>query len=90
MDGRSVWPDAFEPRATALAAIDDGKPIRLVPTTSFLLLPVTVEGEDLPAGLPVRPREGARPGAVAGGAGGRRGAIGPGAAAGASGRRSAS
>ena len=51
MDGRSVWPDSFERARDGLAAIDDDKPIRLVPTTSFLLLPVTVEGEDLPPGF---------------------------------------
>ena len=72
MDGRSVWPDSFERARDALAAIDDGKPIRLVPTTSFLLLPVTVEGEDLPPGFQFA-REKARalaqwPEALAGGA----------------------
>ena len=51
MDGRSVWPDSFERVRDGLAAIADDKPIRLVPTTSFLLLPVTVEGEDLPPGF---------------------------------------
>ena len=51
MDGRSVWPDSFERARDALAAITDDKPIRIVPTTSFLLLPVTVEGEDLPPGF---------------------------------------
>jgi 5-methyltetrahydropteroyltriglutamate--homocysteine methyltransferase len=51
MDGRSVWPDSFESARDILATIDDDKPIRLVPSTSFLLLPVTVEGEDLPPGF---------------------------------------
>jgi 5-methyltetrahydropteroyltriglutamate--homocysteine methyltransferase len=51
MDGRSVWPDAFEKAAEAVTAADDGKPIHLVPSTSFLFLPVTVEGEDLPDGF---------------------------------------
>jgi len=52
VDGRSVWPDAFEPVAHALAQLpDDGRTIRLVPTTSLMFLPITVEGEDLPAGF---------------------------------------
>ena len=71
MDGRSVWPDSFERAQDVLATIDDGKPIRLVPTTSFLLLPVTVDGEDLPPGFQFA-REKARalarwPAALAGG-----------------------
>jgi 5-methyltetrahydropteroyltriglutamate--homocysteine methyltransferase len=71
MDGRSVWPDSFERAREVLAGIDDGKPIRLVPTTSFLLLPVTVEGEDLSTGFQFA-REKARalaawPDALAGG-----------------------
>lgn len=51
MDGRSVWPDGFERARAALAGADDGKPIRLVPSTSLMFLPYTVEGEDLPAGF---------------------------------------
>jgi 5-methyltetrahydropteroyltriglutamate--homocysteine methyltransferase len=51
MDGRSVWPDDFDRARHALADADDGKPIRLVPSTSLMFLPVTVEGEDLPAGF---------------------------------------
>ncbi|HET9417686.1 MAG TPA: 5-methyltetrahydropteroyltriglutamate--homocysteine S-methyltransferase, partial [Candidatus Limnocylindria bacterium] len=51
MDGRSVWPDDFEGARAAVTAADDGKPIRLVPSTSLMFLPVTVEGEDLPAGF---------------------------------------
>src|SRR5918996_823925 len=52
MGGRSVWPDAFGPVRDALAALaDDGKPIILVPSTSFLFLPVTVAGEEIPAGF---------------------------------------
>ncbi len=51
MDGRSVWPDDFERVRAALADADDGKPIHLVPSTSLMFLPVTVEGEDLPAGF---------------------------------------
>jgi 5-methyltetrahydropteroyltriglutamate--homocysteine methyltransferase len=51
MDGRSVWPDSFEAGRDGLAGADDGKPIRLVPSTSLMFLPVTVEGEHLPAGF---------------------------------------
>lgn len=51
MDGRSVWPDSFEAAAAAVQGLDDGKVIRLVPSTSLALLPYTVEGEDLPAGF---------------------------------------
>jgi 5-methyltetrahydropteroyltriglutamate--homocysteine methyltransferase len=51
MDGRSVWPDSFEVAAAALQGLDDGKLVRLVPSTSLALLPYTVEGEDLPAGF---------------------------------------
>jgi 5-methyltetrahydropteroyltriglutamate--homocysteine methyltransferase len=52
MDGRSVWPDSFERARDALGGVsDDGKRVRLVPSHSFLFLPVTVEGEDLPPGF---------------------------------------
>jgi 5-methyltetrahydropteroyltriglutamate--homocysteine methyltransferase len=51
MDGRSVWPDSFEAGRDGLAGADDGKPVRLVPSTSLMFLPVTVEGEHLPAGF---------------------------------------
>ena len=51
MDGRSVWPDDFEAARAAVTGADDGKPIHLVPSTSLMFLPVTVEGEDLPAGF---------------------------------------
>jgi 5-methyltetrahydropteroyltriglutamate--homocysteine methyltransferase len=52
MDGRSLWPDEFEPAATALSGLpDDGKSIRLVPSTSLMFLPYTVDGEDLPPGF---------------------------------------
>ncbi|MEO7869082.1 MAG: hypothetical protein ABIS42_00590, partial [Candidatus Limnocylindria bacterium] len=51
MDGRSVWPDAFEPVRQALDGIGDGKPVRLVPSTSLMFLPYTVDGEDLPPGF---------------------------------------
>ncbi len=51
MDGRSVWPDSFDAARDALATEDDHKITRLVPSTSLMFLPVTVEGEDLPAGF---------------------------------------
>jgi len=51
MDGRSVWPDDFEAARAALDGADDGRPIRLVPSTSLMFLPVTTEGEDLPPGF---------------------------------------
>jgi len=51
MDGRSVWPDAFEPVRDALAGISDGRPLRLIPSTSLAFLPYTVAGEDLPPGF---------------------------------------
>ncbi|HEX7195706.1 MAG TPA: hypothetical protein VF364_02610 [Candidatus Limnocylindria bacterium] len=51
MDGRSVWPDDFDRARDALAQADDGKVVRLVPSTSLMFLPVTTEGEDLPPGF---------------------------------------
>jgi 5-methyltetrahydropteroyltriglutamate--homocysteine methyltransferase len=52
MDGRSVWPDDFAPVRDALSRLpQDGKPLRLVPSTSLMFLPHTVEGEDLPEGF---------------------------------------
>ncbi|MGH2418257.1 MAG: 5-methyltetrahydropteroyltriglutamate--homocysteine S-methyltransferase, partial [Candidatus Limnocylindria bacterium] len=52
MDGRSVWSDDLAGVGERLAALpDDGRPVRLVPSTSFMFLPYTVEGEDLPAGF---------------------------------------
>jgi 5-methyltetrahydropteroyltriglutamate--homocysteine methyltransferase len=52
MDGRSVWSDDFEAVRGRIEALpDDGKPVRIVPTTSFIFLPYTVEGEDLPPGF---------------------------------------
>ena len=52
MHGRSVWSDdlaAVRERIEAIA--DDGRPLRLVPSTSLMFLPYTIEGEDLPPGL---------------------------------------
>ncbi len=51
MAGRSVWPDDFEAVKRALASVEDGKTVRIVPSTSLSFLPYTVEGEDLPAEL---------------------------------------
>ncbi len=52
MDGRSVWPDEFEVARAALADLaDDGRAVRIVPSTSLQFLPYTVDGEDLPAGF---------------------------------------
>jgi 5-methyltetrahydropteroyltriglutamate--homocysteine methyltransferase len=52
IDGRSVWSDDFDEVRDRIAALpDDGKPVRIVPTTSFLFLPYTIVGEDLPAGF---------------------------------------
>ena len=52
MDGRSVW---AEDPTTVLeglrTAADDGRPLHLVPSTSLMFLPYTVEGEALPAGF---------------------------------------
>ena len=51
MEGRSVWPDAFDEVRGVLAGVDDGKALRIVPSTSLSFLPYTTEGEDLPAEL---------------------------------------
>jgi 5-methyltetrahydropteroyltriglutamate--homocysteine methyltransferase len=52
VDGRSVWPDSFASAETALRELADGdRALRLVPSTSLMFLPVTTEGEDLPAGF---------------------------------------
>ena len=51
MEGRSVWPDDFAAVRSGLAGVDDGKPVRIVPSTSLSFLPYTTEGEDLPDGL---------------------------------------
>ena len=52
MDGRSVWPDqlSFAQQLLADALNGDGV-LHLVPTTSLMFLPVTVEGEELPEGF---------------------------------------
>ena len=51
MDGRSVWPDDFAPVRQALGHAGEDRTVRLVPSTSLMFLPITVEGEDLPAGF---------------------------------------
>ena len=52
IDGRSVWIDDLGPaRARVEALPDDGRPLRLVPSTSLMFLPYTIEGEDLPGGF---------------------------------------
>ena len=52
MDGRSVWPDDFDAIKGILADMPhDDKVVRLVPSTSLMFLPYTVEGEDLPEGF---------------------------------------
>ncbi|HET6745066.1 MAG TPA: hypothetical protein VFH90_04365 [Candidatus Limnocylindria bacterium] len=52
MDGRSVWADAFGPVRAALSGlVEEGRAIRIVPSTSLMFLPYTIEGEDLPPGF---------------------------------------
>jgi 5-methyltetrahydropteroyltriglutamate--homocysteine methyltransferase len=51
MDGRSVWPDTFDAVRAGLSGLDDGRTVRLVPSTSLMFLPYTIEGEDLPQGF---------------------------------------
>ncbi|MGH2457005.1 MAG: 5-methyltetrahydropteroyltriglutamate--homocysteine S-methyltransferase, partial [Candidatus Limnocylindria bacterium] len=52
LDGRSVWPDDHATAQSALESLrDDPRQVRLVPSTSLMFLPYTVEGEDLPAGF---------------------------------------
>jgi 5-methyltetrahydropteroyltriglutamate--homocysteine methyltransferase len=52
MDGRSVWSDEFAGVRDRVERIpDDGRPLRLVPSTSLMFLPYTIEGEDLPPGF---------------------------------------
>src|SRR6185503_17280165 len=48
MEGRSVWPDDFAAVRSGLGGLDDGKPVRIVPSTSLSFLPYTTEGEELP------------------------------------------
>jgi hypothetical protein len=38
MDGRSVWPDDFEAARNVIGRILDGRPLRLVPSTSLMFL----------------------------------------------------
>ncbi len=51
VEGRSVWPDDFATVRGTLEGLDDGKVLRIVPSTSLSFLPYTTEGEDLPAEL---------------------------------------
>ena len=52
MDGRSVWPDHLASAQRALQPVlGEQGTLRLVPSTSFMFLPYTVEGEELPAGF---------------------------------------
>ena len=51
MDGRSVWADSFDDVPQAFTGVDDGRAIRIVPSKSFMFLPYTTEGEDLPPGF---------------------------------------
>jgi 5-methyltetrahydropteroyltriglutamate--homocysteine methyltransferase len=51
MDGRSVWSDDFAPVSSGISALGDDRPVWLVPSTSLMFLPHTVEGEDLPGGF---------------------------------------
>jgi 5-methyltetrahydropteroyltriglutamate--homocysteine methyltransferase len=52
IDGRSVWPDDYETVRAALGAVlHDERPVRLIPSTSLMFLPYTIEGETLPAGF---------------------------------------
>jgi 5-methyltetrahydropteroyltriglutamate--homocysteine methyltransferase len=52
VDGRSVWSDDVSRAREMLdGAVTDDVPLWLVPTTSLMFLPYTVEGEDLPAGF---------------------------------------
>ena len=46
MDGRSPWPDSFDALAEAFANVDwGGKPVWIVPSTSLIFLPYTVDEE---------------------------------------------
>ncbi len=52
VDGRSVWNDDVSQTRDALSTVvEDDVPLWLVPTTSLMFLPYTVEGEALPAGF---------------------------------------
>jgi 5-methyltetrahydropteroyltriglutamate--homocysteine methyltransferase len=52
MDGRSVWSDEFAGVRDRVEHLpSDGRPLRLVPSTSLMFLPYTVVGEDLPPGF---------------------------------------
>ena len=51
MDGRSVWSDDFGSVKGRLPDAAGERPMWLVPSTSLMFLPYTVEGEELPAGF---------------------------------------
>ena len=51
IDGRSVWSDDPGAAREVLSALDDDVPLWLVPTTSLMFLPYTIEGEELPPGF---------------------------------------
>ena len=52
LDGRSVWPDSFEAAEGTLRELAaSGRTVRLVPSTSFMFLPYSTVGENLPAGF---------------------------------------
>ena len=51
MDGRSVWADRYAVQQALAALGDEARTVRIVPSTSLMFLPYTVEGEDLPAGF---------------------------------------
>jgi 5-methyltetrahydropteroyltriglutamate--homocysteine methyltransferase len=52
MDGRSVWPDGFAPvRAALEPLLAAGHGVQIVPSTSLMFLPYTVEGQELPPGF---------------------------------------
>jgi 5-methyltetrahydropteroyltriglutamate--homocysteine methyltransferase len=52
VDGRSVWADDFAPVADSFEGIDfGGKTVRITSSASFMFLPYTTDGEDLPDGF---------------------------------------
>jgi len=52
VDGRSVWADDFAPVVDSFEGIDfGGKTVRITSSASFMFLPYTTKGEDLPDGF---------------------------------------